>query len=271
VTDRHGPPHIPDDGDRFTRWGEDATSLLEAHWRRLLGAAVVLFVLGGTWVVYDRHRGTREAEAQAEVAHIADQFPGALGSNVPESSIRDAAGRYEAFLKDAPSGPARFTAQLYLAQAHEAVGEMDKARTAYEALQNAPRPFSGPARLRLAYLALSQGDTQGASAAFEKVVADDPGLAPQAALELGRVAEQLGQTDAAIAAYRNVSEQFGSTPQAAEAQARIRALGGEPETPAPEAVTAPEEPGADTPTEPAAESAPQSPDTPETPAPQAAP
>jgi tetratricopeptide (TPR) repeat protein len=271
VTDRHGPPHIPDDGDRFTRWGEDATSLLEVHWRRLLGAALVLFVLGGTWVVYDRHRDTRETEAQAEVARIADLFPGAVGSNVPASSIRDAAGRYEAFLKDAPSGPARFTAQLYLAQAYEAVGEADQARTAYEALQKAPRPFSGPARLRLAYLALAQGDTRGASAAFEQVVADDPGLAPQAAFELGRVAEQLDQTEVAIAAYRKVSEQYGSAPQAAEAQARIRALGGEPETPAPAVGMVPQESPGEPPAESAAESATEPPDTPETPAPAAAP
>lgn len=249
MTDRHGPHHTPEEDDRFTRWGEEATGVLETHWRKLVGGLVLCIALGGAWAAYDHNRNTREMAAQAQVAQIVDLYPGDSPGAIPESSIRAAATRYETFLKDAPEGPARFIAQLYVAQAYDALGEGPRARASYEALQEAPAPFSGPARLRLAYLALTEGDTQRASAAFEAVAANDPGLAPQAALELGRLAEQAGQPELAIAAYRKVSERFPAAPQAAEAQARVRALGGEPETPMPRVGTAPDAP----PTEPAEE------------------
>jgi len=231
VTDRHVPPHSPEGSDIFTRLGEDAADRLERHWRTVVGLVVVLLALGGAWALYDHRQEAREAAAQAELAKISDLYPGS-GGTVPESSIRDAATRYESLLKDAPAGSARYTARLYLASAYEALDQKNQARAAYEALLKAPPIFAGPARMRLAYLALDEGDPKAASAAFDRVIADAPGLAPQASFELGRMAEAADDKDAAVAAYRNVAKAYPAAPQASEAKARLKALGVELE-PAP--------------------------------------
>jgi len=233
VTDRHAPHHAPEGADRFTRWGDDAVGVLEQHWRRILAVVLVAVALGAAWAVASHRREAAESAAQERVAKIAATFPGD-GANVPESVIRDAADRYEALLKDAPRGTARNTAQLYVGQAYEALGQKNQARSAYESLLSAPPVFSGPARMRLAYLAMAEGDPKAAGAAFAKVVEEAPGLAPVAAFELGRLAEGQDQKDAAIAAYRNVAATYPDTPQASEAKARLKALGVEPE-PAPPA------------------------------------
>jgi predicted negative regulator of RcsB-dependent stress response len=236
-------PHGHDAPDRFTQWGEDAGAWLEDHWQRVVGALVLLVLVGSGWAWYDHSRNAAISAAGSRVAEIATQFPG-NGGEVPETAVRSALSRYEAFLKGAPGNSTPYwTAQLYLAQAHEALGETDAARSAYEVVRKGPAVFAGPAAMRLAYLAADQGDTQAAGAAFATVVDRYPGLAPQAALEQGRMAEAAGEKDVAITAYKGVSEGFAATPPAAEAEARLRALGVVPE-PAP-AVPAEAAPAAD--------------------------
>lgn len=257
MTDRHAPPHAPEGPDRFTRWGEDAAGLLERHWRRILAVVLVTVALGAAWAVQSHRREAAEAAAQEGVAKIADLFPGG-GGNIPESVIHDAAERYQALLKDAPKGPARDTAQLFLGEAYEALGQRNQARAAYEALRSAPPVFSGPARMRLAYLALAEGDPQAAGAAFTQVVETSPGLAPQAAFELGRLAEGQGRKEAAVAAYRQVTQAYPNAPQASEAKARLTALGVEPE-PAPPAPAPAEAPEAGAPPSAPAEAPPEAP------------
>jgi len=230
VTDQP-PHHHPEGSDAFTRWGEGAAGLLETHWRKIVGVVAVVLALAGAWALHARSREAAELEAQERLAKITAVYPGG-GGNIPESSIRDAVSRYEAFLKDAPDGAARDTARLYLASAYEALDQKNQARAAYEALLKAPPIFAGPARMRLAYLALEEGDPKAASAAFDRVIADAPGLAPQASFELGRMAEAADDKDAAVAAYRNVAKAYPAAPQASEAKARLKALGVELE-PAP--------------------------------------
>lgn len=237
-------PHPHDAPDRYTRWGEDVGVWLEDHWRRALGVAGLLVLVGTGWAWYGHGRNVALAAARARVAEIATQFPGD-GADVPETAVRSALARYETFLNDAPRGSTPYwTARLYLAEAHDALGETDAARAAYEAVLKGPAVFAGPARMRLAYMAVAAGDTQAAGTAFDKIVEQDPGLAPQAALEQGRMAEAANAKDAAIAAYQLVTAKFAQTPQASEADARLRALGVEPEpAPAPPAAAAPEAPG----------------------------
>jgi predicted negative regulator of RcsB-dependent stress response len=238
MTDPAHPHHHPDAPDRFTRWGEDAGAWLEDHWRRALGVTVLLVLVGTGWAWYDHSRNVALSAARARVAEIATQFPGD-GDDVPETAIRSALSRYETFLKTAPRNSTPYwTARLYLAEAHDALGEADAARAAYEEVLKGPVVFAGPARMRLAYMAVAAGDTQAAGTAFDKIVERYPGLAPQAALEQGRLAEAAKAKDAAIAAYKLVTEKFPETPQASDADARLRALGVVPE-PAPAPPTAP--------------------------------
>lgn len=253
-------PHHHDAPDRFTRWGEDAASILEAHWRRILGGVVVVLLLGAVWVWHAHSRNRTISDGLTKVAEIAAQFPGD-GGEVPEPAIRTALERYETFLKGAPKGSSAYwIARFHVAEAHDALGETDAARTAFEALLQAPPVYRGPARMRLAYLALAGGDLKVAGAAFAKVAEENPGLAPQAVLEQGRLAEFAGDKDAAIAAYKQVTAKYTASLQAAEADTRLRALGVEPElAPTPEfAGTAPEggEQTADVPAEGAPEPAP---------------
>jgi len=267
MTDPAHPHH--EAPDRFTRWGEDVGVWLEDHWQRVVGVVVLLVLVGSGWAWYGHSRNAVLSVARARVAEIATQFPGD-GGDVPETAIRSALSRYEAFLKDVPKGTTPYwTARLYLAQAHDALGEADAAREAYEAVLKAPAVFAGPARMRLAYLAAAQGDTQAAGTAFAKVVEQYPGLAAQAALEQGRLAEAADQNEAAIVAYKLVAAKFRETPQASEADARLRALGVEPEpapAPAATAEAAPETEGA--PATPAAEgNAEKAPPAPAAPAP----
>jgi len=233
-------PHGHDAPDRYTRWGEDATAWVEMHWQRAVGAVVLLVVMGAGWAWYDHSRSQLLSAARAKVAEIAAQFPGP-GDDVPEPAIRTALSRYETFLETAPKDTTPYwMARLNAAQAHEALGEVDEARAAYEAVMKGPAVFAGPARMRLGYLAAAQGDGKAAGTAFANVVDRYPGLAPQAALEQGRLAEAADQKDVAIAAYQLLAENFRDTPQASEAEARLKALGVTPEpAPAPEFAPAP--------------------------------
>jgi len=251
VTDQP-PHHHPEGSDAFTRWGEGAAGLLETHWRKIVGVVAVVLALAGAWALHARSREAAELEAQERLAKITAVYPGG-GGNIPESSIRDAVSRYEAFLKDAPDGAARDTARLYLGTAYTALGERNQARATFRALLNAPQAFAGPARLRLAYLALADGDRQAAARAFDDVIAYAPALAPQAGLELGRMVEQEGDNEAAIAAYRKVAEIYKGTPQASEAKTRLKALGVDLEPVPPEPVTTVEPGGGEAPAPPAAE------------------
>jgi len=234
-------PHPHDAPDRFTRWGEDAGIWLEDHWKKVVGAVALLIVVGIGWAWYDHSRNAVLSAARSRVAEIATQFPG-NGGDVPETAIRSALTRYEEFLKTAPRNSTPYwIARLNVAQAHDALGETDAAKEAYEAVTKGPAVFAGPARMRLAYLAAAGGDLKTAESEFAKIVDQYPGLAPQAALEQGRLAEAAGQKDVAIAAYKMVTENFDVTPQASEADARLKALGVAPEPP-PAAPAAPTEP-----------------------------
>lgn len=226
LTDRDLPQHPGD--DRFLAWGEQATGVMERHFRTILMVVVLVVVLGVGWVLFDRSRVKAQTAAQGRLAEIAEIYPGS-GDPVEETSIRLAAEKYEAFLADSPGGTAARMATFYLAQAKEALGEPDAARAGYESLLSGPPEFARLARLRLAYLHMAAGESQAAGAAFESLRTEDPTLAPQAALELGRLAELTADADTAIKQYVVVAKSFPDTSHAVQATMRIRALGGDPD------------------------------------------
>ncbi|MFQ5509917.1 MAG: tol-pal system YbgF family protein [Leptospirillia bacterium] len=232
MSDRHTVPPVEHiDGDRFTRWGDDAAEMLQEHIMKVVALVALLIVGGVGWTLYTNQQEASRIEALGKVAVIARTFPGEISEPEPAPVlIERAAEQYETFLQSAKPGAARNLATLNLGRAREALGDTEAARALYESLKSSPGAFSSVARMRLGFLAAEAGDIKSAGAAFESVVSDSPGFAPQAALELGRLAESTG-SEMAIEVYRSVALRFSESLQASEAEARIRALGGEVEEP----------------------------------------
>ncbi len=223
MTSDQMPPTGP---DGFIRIGDDATSFLEEHLKTILLGAVVAVVLAIGWATVANMRESADIEAQNTLAEIAAIYPG-NGKTVPDSVIQGAIERYQAFIAENPPGVALYMAQFNLGRAYEAAGDADAAIKAYQAAAQGPETIAAAADMRRAYVLLAGGDKKAAGEVFSQVISRYPGLAPQAATEMARMAELAGATDVAIDHYRQIMTHYGNSPQAAEAQARLSALGAE--------------------------------------------
>lgn len=220
------PPHSPD-SNRFIQIGEEATGFLEDHLKNIVMVIAAVLLLAAGWVMIQHNQEKSRMEAQDRLVAIAAIYPGDGGGELPEPTIREAIEQYTAFIAEGPSGTAPFLAQFNLGRAYEAVGDAEAAANAYKQAAQGPAVVAGAAGLRLGYLLVSSDDKQAAGEAFSRVISTHPGLAPQAATEIAYLAEMAGATEVAIEHYRQIMKTYSNAPQASEAQARIRALGGE--------------------------------------------
>ncbi|MDH4229838.1 MAG: tetratricopeptide repeat protein [Nitrospirota bacterium] len=227
MSDQH-TPHSHPTGDVFTRAGEDIADLLEANWKLLVGVMVMVIAVGTGVIMYQRSAAKDQANLQGKVAEIAAGFPGASGSMVMPGSAETAILRYEALLGKA-SGPARYTALMYLGQAYQSVGKADEARARYEELTKGPALFAAMGHMRLGYLAADAADYPAAVAAFQKAASLDAALAVQAKMDAAYVAEASGDSATAITRYTELIKGHPDFVQAREAESRIRVLGGDPD------------------------------------------
>jgi TolA-binding protein len=219
------PPHSSD-SDPFLQIGEASTGFLEEHLKTILAVIAILVLIALGWVMMMYSQENKRIDAQETLAGIVAIYPG-NGTPLPDGIIQGAVDKYNAFIADNPAGSALYLAQLNLGMAHEELGDSAAAETAYRAAIVGPPAVAGAAEMRLGYLLMAGDDKKAAGDAFNRVISSQPGMAPQAALEIARMAELAGATDVAIEHYRRVMSAYANNPQAAEARVRIRALGGE--------------------------------------------
>ena len=244
MSNGHLPPHNGPLGEsRIGDLGDSATDFMEQHFRAILLGVAIVLVLGLSVVGIGHMRNNAVMAEQEKLAEIASVFPGD-GGEVPVPAMRMSIDRYKAFLAEDPAPVTASVARFNLAQAHEAVGEMEPAAAIYGDLISGGGEVGAFARMRLAYVEADRGNRQAAEGHFQEILNSHPGLGPQAAIEWAALADRAGEIEEAITRYGQVMTRFGESPQAAESQARIRALGGEPLQQPGTAETAPAEGGA---------------------------
>jgi TolA-binding protein len=159
---------------------------------------------------------SRTEEGSAAAASSADAIPSGLAkfppvaSGTPESAASDAASLF------ADASRARRD------------GNTGRALTLYRQLQrNYPSSPESLISVELsAKIMLDRGDYSAAAADYDRYLHDGtPVLNAEALVGRARAIEQLGQVDAAVAAWREVQERFPGSVHARLAAARLAALG----------------------------------------------
>lgn len=167
---------------------------------------------------------------------------GADGLRLPEErrgSDREKTGRdikkaietYQKILSDYRRSSSAPIAGYYIGNAYMELKEYDAAVNAYKVFleRYAERKDLVPlVYQRLGYAYLSKGDNQNALESFNKAA----GIVPaknrdQSLYESGRIFEMMGNKDEAIKRYKEIITVFPSSPYSAEAQAKIKGLGGD--------------------------------------------
>ena len=221
MSDTQFPPPPPGSpmlgGYSLTDWVQDNLATVISI------VVVVLLCIGAGIGVSQWLSGKNEA-AQARLSEITTEW--LQGDKTQTRSVVD---QLTAYLADGPPGIAGDMALVLLGQAQEELGSTVEAQASFQSGFDAPEPLGSVARMRLAYLKASTGDLPGAERLFQEVMQRSPGLAPQAALEMGRLAEMVDNTEMAVARYTEVTEKYPTSLQSGESRARMRKLGVSPE------------------------------------------
>lgn len=128
-----------------------------------------------------------------------------------------------------PKSSSALTATLSLGDAHGRLGQTEEALRAYdEVIAKAPKG-GGLRTLALegrAHALAAGGKAEDAVAAWDRLAAEAPAFKAQALLRKGRLLEKQEKKDAAIAAYEQLSTEFGSTAAGSEGGKRLVKLRG---------------------------------------------
>lgn len=132
------------------------------------------------------------------------------------------------------TGPASAAAYVEAADLYRRVGDSAKRKSALEqAASRGDGAIRHGARLGLAHMASDAGDVDGAIALLKVAETDeDPFLAQDAAIQLGKALEFAGRKDEAIAEYAAFITKWPDVPLAVEVKARQTRLGVVPAAPA---------------------------------------
>jgi tetratricopeptide (TPR) repeat protein len=226
---------------------------VEEHRRAVLGGALVVILAAATVGValyYDQ----RQAEQATELHRQAVQFYLTRPVGQPQQAdenLRKAIELYRQVVERYPKTAAGTLATYELGNALVQANDLKNAIEVYKTYLSAHQGNTSLRALvhqRLAFAYLLNGDRDQATREFTAVL-ETPGALnqDQALFELGKMEEAQSRPEGALARYQDLMKSYPRSPFAAEAEVRIKALGGgKPEGAAPAA------PGAAAPAAPAA-------------------
>lgn len=248
--------------DEFQAKGFELVEWIQERQSLVLGFIGLIIAVGlgyGVYTVVDRSRNT---EASAALAGALDVVNAEITDAPPtgdeptfktaEERAKLAKERLQGVVTEHAGTGAAHIAQLYLGHVAMSQGDYDGAATAYQTFlaktaSTEVMRFAGLAGLAAALD--GKGDRKGAIAKLDELVSLPDTIDEDAALlELGRLHQLEGNTDAARAALERIGKDFPESSLKSRADQRLAALGPAPVA-APPSPTAP--PTAPTPAPPA--------------------
>ena len=236
-TERH---HLKQ--DRFVSTLQQTYASIEANSRRATAALVAVVVLAAAagGYVWWRHQRNAQASAMlgealiaadapvAPVATTGDSPPPAGSFPTERAKLEAALPKYmaaaEAYPKTAPGLAARYHAAAALV----ILGRLDDAATRYqEVIDLAGSAIYGPmARLGLAEVRVRQGRYDPAINTYKELSLGTGGDLPVdgVLIELGRAYLLAGRKPEAAQSFKRITEEFPTSPYAAEARRELDAL-----------------------------------------------
>jgi tetratricopeptide (TPR) repeat protein len=218
---------------------------VEEHRRAVLGGVVLVIAAAATVVaaVYYDHL---QSEQATDLYRQATQFyltrPAADPQKADEN-LKKAIGLYrqvvDQYPRTATGHLATYELGNALTQANDLAGAIEVYRKYLGTYQD-NQTLRALVHQRLAFAYLLNGDRDQAAQQFAKVL-EVPGALnkDQALFELGKMEEAQSRPEGALARYQDLMKSYPRSPFAAEAEVRIKALGGgKPDVPPPAAPAA---------------------------------
>jgi TolA-binding protein len=206
-----------------------------------LGLVLLAVIAVGIVIYYDHLQGEKALDLHRQATALALDRP-AGQPNLGDENLKKAITLYrqvvDQYPKSATAPLALYELGNVLVQAKDYSGGIE-AYKKYLSSYQVSKSLSGLVHQRLAFAYLLNGDREQAAKQFAAIL-EMPGSLnkDQALFELGKLEEAQSRPEGALARYQDLTKTYPSSPFAAEAEVRIKALGGKkadaPETAAPE-------------------------------------
>ena len=205
---------------------------VEEHRKAVLGGVlfIVLALLAvGAVIYYDRLQDENAMDLHRQATKLYLDRPVGQSAKADEN-LKGAIAMYHQLVERYPRSEAARLA-LYelgnaLVQANDAGGAIEvykRALTIYDARS----PLPGLVHQRLAFAYLLNGEREQATKHLQAVIELPTALnKDQALFELGKLEEAQSRPEGALARYQDILKGYPSSPFAAEAEIRVKALGG---------------------------------------------
>lgn len=225
---------------------------VEEHRRAVLGGIILVVtavVAVGAVVYYDRLQTDKAMELERQATKLYLDRPVGQPAKADEN-LKQAIGLYRQVLdrygRTGPAQLAMYQLGNALVQANDFGGAIEVYKK-FLATYEANKTLVGLVQQRLAFAHLLNGDREQAQQHFAAVL-EVPGALnkDQALFELGKLEESQSRPEGALARYQDLTKSYPNSPFAAEADVRIKALGGKKaDAPATGQPVAPQAPAAE--------------------------
>lgn len=219
---------------------------VEEHRRAVLGGALLVILAAaavGAALYYSQRQEEQAMDLHREATRLYLTRPAAQPQQADEN-LKKAIELYRQLVERYPKTPAGELATYELGnalvQANDLKGAIEVYKTYLGAYQG-NKSLRALVHQRLAFAYLLNGDRDQAAREFTAVL-ETPGALnqDQALFELGKMEEAQSRPEGALARYQDLTKNYPRSPFAAEAEVRMKALGGgKPEGSAPAAPATP--------------------------------
>jgi len=204
----------------------------EENRRAVLGAAllaVTVVVAAGAVLYYDHLQAEKAVDLHRQAARLYVDRPVGQPAKADEN-LTKAIGFYRQVVDQYPRTPtgqlATYELGNALVQANDLGGAIEVYRKHLSTYQT-NQTLRGLVQQRLAFAYLLNGDREQAVKQFTAVLEMPVALnKDQALFELGKLEEAQSRPEGALARYQDLTKAYPTSPFAAEAEVRIKALGG---------------------------------------------
>lgn len=219
----------------------------EEHRRAVLGGvilAVTAVVAVGAVLYYDHLQAEKAMDLHRQATRLYLERPVGQPAKADEN-LKKAIGLYrqvvDQYSRTSAGQLATYELGNALVQANDLGGAIEVYKK-YLATYQTNKALLGLVHQRLAFAHLLNGDWEQAAKQFAAVLEIPVALnKDQAIFELGKLEEAQSRPEGALARYQDLTKAYPSSPFAAEAEVRIKALGGKKaEAPMPDPTVKPE-------------------------------